>query len=444
MEHKAHDSSAPIFDLRNDLIPELQRLTQSKSKFSSPGLLIVTVILFFGVQIISFKWQDILILIGVLFVHELGHLSAMRLFKYSDVKMFFIPFIGAAVSGKKQEDSAVRSCIVSLMGPLPGMLLGVILYFLFTATNHYYVFKTAQVMLLLNAFNFLPIMPLDGGKYVDVLFINRRYFRLCFALFGAGLFIFLAISAKDVLLGLIGAFSVLSAASSFKLHGISMELKSAGVSATSVNELIENDNLLNLVVGKLSEKYPKLFSPRLVYNSIFNHLTVIVDTIKLAPAKFVSKSMLLTAYLALVFSAFTVTSFFMAMDYREKVRMETKDGNQQVYSERYLYGKKVSECPINDASFYDGKGFAFSPGPGSISSIFHFSNGYRTGEWHRVSETGDVLEKRTYSNGQLVSVSLKEEGQWKTLSFDELSWMRKCAEEIRRISQPLKSNHLYF
>lgn len=57
--------------------------------------------------------------------------------------------IGAAVSGKTKKETALKSCIVSLMGPLPGIVAGTALYLLFTWTNNYYFMKTAQVMLLI-------------------------------------------------------------------------------------------------------------------------------------------------------------------------------------------------------------------------------------------------------------------------------------------------------
>ncbi|MDX1653260.1 MAG: hypothetical protein R3277_12250, partial [Brumimicrobium sp.] len=42
----------------------------------------------------------IAILLGVLLFHELGHFTAMKLFGYENLKMLFIPFLGAMVSGK--------------------------------------------------------------------------------------------------------------------------------------------------------------------------------------------------------------------------------------------------------------------------------------------------------------------------------------------------------
>lgn len=442
-EQNMYSSSNLTVDLKNDLIPELRIISSNEGKFSSLTLLIVTIILFFSAQIISAKWQEIVILIGALLFHELGHLAAMKLLKYNDVKMFFIPFIGAAVSGKSRNDTAVKSCIVSLMGPFPGILVGIFLYFLFLLTKNYFVFKTAQVMLLLNAFNFLPIMPLDGGRYIDVLFINRRYFRFLFAFIGAAIFLLLASSGKDIVLGIIGFVTVYIALSNFKLHGISNDLRSKGIKAASVNDLMENESALQVVIAKLQANYPKLFRPKMVYRGIFNQLTVIVDTIKFVPARFFPKLILLAAYVFLVSASILVTFSFIAANYKETSRIEEIDGKKCVYVEKHLFGKKKSECPINDALYYDGKGTGFGR-DGSIEDVFYYANGYRTGEWLTFDKSGQIIEKKMYERGWLLSLIKLENGTWKMYTLEDMSFLRRCSEEIQRLSQPYKSNHKYF
>lgn len=444
MERHINVASGTSLDIQNDLIPELKNISANQSKFSSLTLFIVTIILFFSAQIISAKWQEIAILIGVLLFHELGHFGAMKLFKYNDVKMFFIPLIGAAVSGKSQKDTAVKSCLVSLMGPLPGILMGVFLYFMFTLTKNYYVFKIAQVMLLLNAFNFLPIMPLDGGRFVDVLFVDRRLFRLLFATLGAAIFLALAVFLKDFVIGLVGLFVLMGAFSSFKLHGISNVLKSEGIAATSVNDLLDNHGHMQVAVEKLRVGYPKLFEPAVLHKAIFNSLTTIVDTIKFVPAKLFSKILLLMFYSAMVSASVLVTVFFMAANYRETARTAEISGVKYVYAERHLFGRKISECLINDALFYDGKGTVFGSDKNSASGEFYYSNGYRTGEWLTFNEKGETIEKKAYRDGQLLSLSVMEQGAWKTLSYEELPFLKKFSEEVQRISQPFKSNYKYF
>ena len=55
------------------------------------------------------------VLLGVLLFHELGHYAGMRLFGYRDVRMFFIPFFGAAVSGRREGVAAWKEAIVLLL-----------------------------------------------------------------------------------------------------------------------------------------------------------------------------------------------------------------------------------------------------------------------------------------------------------------------------------------
>ena len=67
------------------------------------------------------------VLVAILFVHELGHYLAMRWFGYRNLRMFFIPFLGAAVSGQNYNVAGWKKVVVSLLGPLPGIGIGILL-----------------------------------------------------------------------------------------------------------------------------------------------------------------------------------------------------------------------------------------------------------------------------------------------------------------------------
>src|SRR5262245_43661681 len=74
-----------------------------------------------------FDWRSLALIVGVLLLHESGHFLGMRLFGYRNVRMFFIPFFGAAVSGTKHAAAVWQQGVVLLLGPLPGILLGLVL-----------------------------------------------------------------------------------------------------------------------------------------------------------------------------------------------------------------------------------------------------------------------------------------------------------------------------
>src|SRR5690242_1195139 len=92
---------------------------------------LVSLAIYLGLGYYIFKRWDIIILItAIVLIHELGHFFAMKVFRYKDLGIFFIPLLGAYVSGTKREVSQRESAIILLAGPLPGILLGILFYFL--------------------------------------------------------------------------------------------------------------------------------------------------------------------------------------------------------------------------------------------------------------------------------------------------------------------------
>jgi Zn-dependent protease len=106
----------------------------------------------------------------VIIIHEGGHFLAMKMFGYRDMKMFFIPFFGAFVSGKSNEASPLQRAIMILSGPLPGILIGSILFTLSIFSDSKTLLQPALLFMVLNAINLLPVSPLDGGQFLKVLF----------------------------------------------------------------------------------------------------------------------------------------------------------------------------------------------------------------------------------------------------------------------------------
>lgn len=117
-------------------------------------------------------------LVAVLLFHELGHFAAMRWAGYRDLKVFFLPFLGAAVSGRHDHPTATQELIVLFAGPVPGLLLGLAALWWgvpdglpFSGSDFWH--SCALLVVTINAFNLLPIHPLDGGKIFEILLLGR-------------------------------------------------------------------------------------------------------------------------------------------------------------------------------------------------------------------------------------------------------------------------------
>ena len=131
----------------------------------------------------------ILILTFVLILHELGHYIAMRYYGYEDVGITILPIVGAYVKGYKQDVSQRESSIILLAGPTPGIIIGILCYFLSNSFHwslgNVSLQQVAILFLLPNLLNLLPIYPLDGGQllYRTLLNENERTFNIINALF---------------------------------------------------------------------------------------------------------------------------------------------------------------------------------------------------------------------------------------------------------------------
>ena len=175
------------------------------------GLLLVGSLVVFMLvqQSRSDSLRSAVVVIGILLFHELGHYVGMRMFGYRDVRMFFIPFFGAAVSGKRVGVAAWKDGVVTLLGPVPGILVAFILGAQ-SQTLSPATYAVAMSMVSINAFNLLPLAGLDGARLLQLLLFSRhRWLELGFqgcAGVAAGV---LAFNWHSIALGILAYFMVM-------------------------------------------------------------------------------------------------------------------------------------------------------------------------------------------------------------------------------------------
>lgn len=204
------------------------------------------------------NWSLVLILTGVVIFHELGHFFAMKIYKYQDLGIFFIPLMGAYVSGSKQEVSQKQSAVILLAGPLPGILVGIIFHFLAIYYDIYILEMTAWILIYLNILNLLPVYPLDGGQLLHRLFLdNFNIIGKIFVVISAGLMAYFAWSINFYPLLIFPAFMIMRMISEIKQERITAKIEAAGIDLMrSYDEISAEDywKIRNLVI----QYYPQL------------------------------------------------------------------------------------------------------------------------------------------------------------------------------------------
>jgi Zn-dependent protease len=111
-----------------------------------------------------FTWEFAALILFMLFVHESGHIWAMKRCGIKTKGIYFIPFVGGAAVAEEAFPSRGAEVFVAIMGPLWGFVLAFFTGILYSATLNPLFAAAASWMAMVNLFNLLPINPLDGGR----------------------------------------------------------------------------------------------------------------------------------------------------------------------------------------------------------------------------------------------------------------------------------------
>ncbi len=240
------------------LLEEIERLQNKRSGWGAGLLvLIVSVGLFLALGAAQWSWEFVAVLLPILFIHELGHYAAMRLFHYSNVKMFFIPLLGAAVSGRHYNVPGWKKVIVSLAGPLPGIFLGAGLGFAAAWFEIDWLHSAAMLAIGLNGFNLLPILPLDGGWVMHALLFSRHYILDAgFRILAVGVLLVGSRFAGDNFLFFFGLAMAAGLPFSFRMAGIVSAIRRQGISTASPDDQSIPPETAEAIAHEIRRRFP--------------------------------------------------------------------------------------------------------------------------------------------------------------------------------------------
>jgi len=122
-----------------------------------------------GLYSYLFTWQMGLALVAFIFVHEYGHLYAMKKCGIATKGIYLIPGLGAAAIATEKFRSGRNEAYIALNGPFWGLwfVVACIVAYFFTADLLF--LSIASMMTFINLLNLFPVNPLDGGRVVKAI-----------------------------------------------------------------------------------------------------------------------------------------------------------------------------------------------------------------------------------------------------------------------------------
>jgi Zn-dependent protease len=111
-----------------------------------------------------FGWWFAAGFVALLFVHEMGHVIALRREGIKASAPMFIPFMGAMITTRSLGDNALAEARVGLAGPILGSIGAAAVAVVGELTGSSLLIALAYFGFFINLFNLLPVVPLDGGR----------------------------------------------------------------------------------------------------------------------------------------------------------------------------------------------------------------------------------------------------------------------------------------
>lgn len=170
-------------------LPQPQPVKEKSSRTGPLGLLLMLGLKFskvatlikaalfagsFGMYAVLFSWKFAALIVVSLFVHENGHVWAMKRCGMRTKGIYFIPFLGGAAVADEAFRTRRDEVFVAIMGPIWGLALAALVAGLYIVTQNPLWAAASGWMAFINLFNLFPVNPLDGGRIVKSVAFSLR------------------------------------------------------------------------------------------------------------------------------------------------------------------------------------------------------------------------------------------------------------------------------
>jgi len=408
------------------------------------GLLVASVAVFAATGLLRSSWTYLGILIVVLFIHELGHWLAMRYFGYRDIQMFFIPFFGAAVSGKFTKTTGVRKAIVALAGPAPGIVIGIIAGFIYLKWRKPLFLRYAITSVFINGLNLLPIFPLDGGRFMEaVVFSRHPVVEIVFKVLAVAALAALALRLSSISLGFLALVTLLLVRETYYQCRIVGRLREI----SGGRAIPESDHMpMELLEPIMPDLAAGVSQGNMRLKVLAGRAESVWRRFSQPPPGLGPTSALLGIYCAIFIFGITGALVFISANraLAQSVVIAhrvTADGRTVLVEEAYWNQHKIAEAQLNDQGLYDGPATMWTD-KGVKTRDGNWSKGFWQGDWTTYGPDGAIQSIVTYDNGRPVKYQVSGNGKLTTIAPEAWPMVIKLSMQAapRRTRQKLAGN----
>jgi Zn-dependent protease len=156
----------------------LLALVLTKGKLLLLGLTkmstLLSMLLSVGVYWSLWGWKLALGVVLSIYVHEMGHVAALKRLGIAASAPMFVPGLGAFIRARQYPASVEEDAAVGLGGPIWGLGAALACYGISVLWDAPFFAALARVGAWINLFNLLPIWTLDGGRGFRALSRKQR------------------------------------------------------------------------------------------------------------------------------------------------------------------------------------------------------------------------------------------------------------------------------
>jgi Zn-dependent protease len=141
----------------------------------SKGTTFFSMLAALGVYWSIWGWKFALGVVLSIYVHEMGHVAAMRRFGLQATAPMFIPGFGALIRMQQHPATTQEEARIGLAGPIWGLGAAAVCFVVYVTTQQPFWAALTHTGALINLFNLMPIWGLDGDRGFKSLNRNERW-----------------------------------------------------------------------------------------------------------------------------------------------------------------------------------------------------------------------------------------------------------------------------